>query len=798
MYNEIDMKETIDDSFCQYAGAVLQSRALVDVRDCLKPSARQIFFCLYNAGFLDSKPYHKTLSAIGKSTDIYIHGDASAEGIMIRSGQDFAMRNPLMDISGNTGTLQKSGNWAAPRYTECRLSGLTTKLFEDLKKDTIEEWRNNYDDTIQYPSVLPSKGFYNIVNGSLGIGVGAGSMIPQFNLKDVNKALETLLTNPDASFEDIYCQPDFATGGYLINEPIVKNTLKYGNKENAEKAGVKEAGACKLRAVIDYDKKDNCLIVKELPYSVYTNTICEQLEAIIEDEEHNPGIDRFNDLTSDVPLIKIYLHKGIDPDRVQRFLYKNTSLEYYFGINLTMLGDNGRFPKVFTWKEALQEHIDHECVVYRRGFEFDIKKINSRIHILDGIIICLASIDEVIKTIKNSSSTADAKINLISKFKLDDEQATAVLDMKLARLSHLEVEKIKKEKNELATKRDNIQKILDNKELFNNELIKGWKDIANKYGDDHRTKVITVTEPANEEKEIEQIKAEEVVVITTQNGFIKRVPASSFKVQKRNGVGIKSADEVIMDTCKTNTIDIMMFFTDKGKMYRLLVNDIPSGNNTSKGINIGNLIQLDAGEKVISVSSLHRKSLPQFAIFITKNGMIKKSLLSEYTIAKRNSGVAAIKLQKEDSVAKVIFQDNEEIMVFTKNSMAIRFETEKIAPIGRNTAGVKAINLKDGDSVLTALPIHKYSDNLFLAFDGGFGKRVNLDEFSVQGRGGKGVSIGKEVLAGAAMVSDTDNILICGATNTICIAAKDVPISGRTTQGVGLIKGNIIKSIAKI
>ena len=307
-----------------------------------------------------------------------------------------------------------------------------------------------------------------------------------------------------------------------------------------------------------------------------------------------------------------------------------------------------------------------------------------------------------------------------------------------------------------------------------------------------------MTEDEADEKEIEEVPPEEVVVVTTQGGFIKRVPMSTFKVQRRGGVGIKSTDDVIMDTCKTNTIDVMMFFTDKGKMYRLLVNDIPEGTNASKGVNIGNLIQLEAGERVISVSSLKRKSLPQFIIFVTRQGLVKKTLLSEYTTTKRSGGVNAIKLHENDDVARVIFQDDEELILVTKNGNAIRFETSGIAPIGKNSYGVKGVNLKPGDYVVTALPIHKYTDDLFVAFDGGIGKKINTDELPAQARGGVGVTIGKETVAGAAMVGKGDKLIITGTASSICIDAKEVPLLGRTAQGVGLIKGNVIKSIAKI
>ena len=369
-----NLKDIIEESFGQYAGAVTQSRALVDVRDCLKPSARQIFYCLYTDKFLHSKPFKKTLKAVGSAMRMYIHGDSSCEGVLMRSGQPFAMRYPLIEVEGSYGNLMESGNWAASRYTSSRLSEISESLFNDIKKETILEWRDNYDDTEQYPSVLTSKGFYNIVNGTMGIGVGAASSIPAFNLNDVNKALIHLLWNPDCSFEEIYCAPDFATGAILLNEEEVKESLKNGT-----------GFACKLRAIIDYDTKERVLIVKEIPYGVYTNTICKELEDILNGDE-NPGIDRFNDLTGEKPLIKIYLKRNASPEKVLRYLYKKTSLQSHYGINMTMLKD-GRFPQVFSWKAALTEHLRHEKEVYIRGFNFDLKKIKARLHIVEGIII---------------------------------------------------------------------------------------------------------------------------------------------------------------------------------------------------------------------------------------------------------------------------------------------------------------------------------------------------------------------------------------------------------------------------
>lgn len=786
-----DLKKVIDESFSQYSAAVIQSRALVDSRDFLKPSARQIFYSMLLNKLVHKNPYKKTANAVGLSmADFYIHGDSSCEGIIMRAGQDFAMRYPLVEVKGNAGSLIESGNWAASRYTESRLAELSNYLFADIDKNVIEEWRDSYDNTKQYPGVLSSKGFYNIVNGTSGIATGIASSIPQFNIKDVNKALETLLLNPETTFEELYCQPDFATGAYLINEEEVKNALKYGSKALAIYNG-NDGAACKLRAKIDYEQKENCLIVTEIPYGVYTNTICGQLEALIENDEINPGIDRFNDLTGSTPNIKIYLKKGANIQRAIKSLYKNTSLQYHYSINMTML-DKGRFPKVFTWKEALQSHIDHELEVYKRGYEFDLSKIKHRIHIIDGLLICMASIEEVIQTIKTSSSTADASKNLQSKYLLDEEQSKAVLDMKLSRLAHLEVQKLENEKVDLTKQAEKIEAILNDRNLLNQELIKTWHEISNKYGDEHRTKVIKVTDDSSEEKEIADVVAEDCVVMLSQSGNIKRVMSKNFKVQKRNGKGVKNKDEIMIATINTNTIDNLLAFTDKGKMYRLLVDDLPEGTSAP----IASYIGLEDNENVIAITSLERYNRKKYVVFITKNGMIKKTELEEYIKTKRSSGIAAIKLGEDDTIANVIFLNDEDLVLITKCGMSIHFDTTSINAIGRNTAGVKSIKLNEDDYVLTGIPVNRNSE-IAIVNELGIGKKLKIDEFPLQGRCGKGVIVSKENIAAAAVVTDEDNFLIIGYSNSICISGKEFPSLGRSASGNIMIKDKV-RNMVKI
>lgn len=765
-----NLKQIIEEGFTQYAGAVLQSRALVDVRDCLKPSARQIFYCLYTDKFLPSKPFKKTLKAIGSAARMYIHGDSSCEGIIMRAGQPFAMRYPLIEVEGNEGSLISSGNWAAPRYTAARLSEFSVRLFDSIDKDTISEWRDNYDDTEQYPSVLPSKGFYNIVNGTMGIGVGAASSIPQFNLKEVNKALEILLLNPDVSFDEICCLPDFTTGALLLNEKEVREALKNG-----------QGAACKLRSVVEWDSKEKCFIVTQIPFSVYTNTICGELEAILNDELNNPGIERFNDLTNTEPLIKIYLTKKANPDRVLKYLYKNTSLQSYFGINMTML-ENGRFPKVFGWKAALQAHIDHEKIVYRRGFEFDLNKIEKRIHILDGLLIAIANINEVVKVIKTSTSTAAASLELQKQFLLDSEQAKAVLEMKLSRLANLEVKKLEEEKEKLQAEAARIHAILENEELFNQELINGWREIAQKFGDARRTQILNIE---NESKE--PIEKKQLSLSFTNKGAIFVDETSALYSQRRNGIGTKfklDKEEFIVDNLVGETTDEILFFTNKGNYYHSKISVFNIGEKQYISSILPNCID----ENFVAAAILNKNNQKKYIVFVTKNGIIKKSELLEYNL-KRNGGSSAIKLDSNDEIVSILFTNDEKIGILSKNGQFIVIESSKIRSIGRVARGIIGMKLESNDYVISARAILQETKEIFSISKEGYGKITSIKEFNITNTNTKGTKIQKaeEMCDFLALSSKTD-ILINSSTTQIRIKYSDIPIASRGTQGVRLIK----------
>ena len=789
-----NLKPVIEDSFIGYAGAVLQNRALVDVRDGLKPSSRQIFYSMLLHKLTSDKPHKKTANAVGMAmADFYIHGDSSCEGIIMRAGQPFAMRYPLVEVKGNKGSLIESGNWAAMRYTESRLSKLMGHMFDDINKDTISEWRDNYDNTKQYPAVLPTKGFYNICNGTMGIAVGMASSVPQYNLKELNNALITLLKNPDCSFDDIYCAPDFATGAILYNEKEVKDSMRDGY-----------GAACKLRSVVEYNSKERCFEVTEIPYSVYTNTICKQLEEIVNSDD-NPGIDRPDakngekpvvDLTGKTVLIKIYLSKTANPDKVLRYLYKNTSLQSYFGINFTML-DKGRFPKVFTWKEMLQAHIDHEKEVYRRGFEFDLNKIKARIHIIDGLLICLANIDEVIKTIKESASTVAAASALQKNFLLDEVQANAVLDMKLGRLSHLEVKKLEDEREECIKSAGKIEKILNDTELFNQQLINGWEEISKKFGDERRTKVINLD--TKNDDEVVETKSLQVMLTNKNNLFAYEV--SSLYTQKRGGVGTKiklAADEFVIASANIETNEELLLFTNNGNYYHVPANQIVLNQVVSPY----NLFSIKDSEEICTISSLSKKNGKKYLLFLTKKGIGKKSETSEYNI-KRGNGNRAITLDGGDEIANVLPVNEKEIVgILTSQGNFLLINSDDIRETGRVTRGVHAIKLNEEDYVVSARAIPNGVTEIISITGNGYFKKTDYSEFTIQSKNTKGLKIQKFELndwtADFVPIIKKSDLIIASTRSTIRLTTDDVPKLGRGAKGNKSIKLNPTDNIIKI
>ena len=776
---EVNLTPIIKDSFTQYAGAVLQSRALIDVRDGLKPSARQIFYSMLTRKLTSSNPHKKTANAVGMAmADYYIHGDSSCTAVIMRAGQPFAMRYPLVDVKGNAGSLIESGNWASMRYTESRLSKLSNILFEDIDKETIFEWRDNYDNTKQFPAVLPTKGYYNIVNGCQGIGIGMASSVPQYNLKELNTALIHLLYNPDCDFEEIYCAPDFATGAILYNEEEVKQSMKNGT-----------GFACKLRSVVEFDAKDRCFVITEIPYNVYTNTICGELEQIIEDE-NNPGIERFNDLTGKTALIKIYLSKKANPDKVLRYLYKNTSLQYYYSINFTML-DQGRYPKLFTWKEMLQAHLEHEKSVYINGFQFDRRKILARLHIIEGLMKAISIIDEVIKTIKQSADAKNASIGLQRLLGIDEIQAKAILDLKLSRLTHLDITKLETEKSSLETEKERIEAILGDEILLKKEIEKGLREVAEKFGDARRTKILNIS---NDEETIEQ---KQLSLSFTNEGAVFVSETSTLYSQRRNGVGSKfklDKGEFVVDTLIGNNTDEVLFFTQRGTFYHLKMGEFNIGEKQY----LNSLLPINGDDEIKSATILSKDTESSNILFLTKNGILKKSALSEYNL-RRNTGVQAIKLDDGDLIASILILKDERVGILTKEGNFIIIETKDIRPIGRVARGVVGIKVNEGDKVVSGRVIPKETREILSVSEDGYSKRTDINEFKITGRATKGVKIQRaDNLCDFLPLIDLSDILVVSSTTQIRVKAEEIPVLSRGTQGVKTLKLGENSKVIKI
>lgn len=710
--------------------------------------------------------------------------DTACYGALCKITQPYLMRYPLVDGDGNLGTQEGNGMEAAARYTNVKPSKYADLMMTDFKKNVVplkETYNGEYMEPVVLPSLLPNA----IVNGRQTIAIGLSHNSLPHNMTEVcNAIIARLEKNKTLTIDELMqymTGPDFPLKNTIINSKDIRAAYATGKSTNS------------LKVRGHYHIEKNNIIFTTIPYRTYRNKIKEQitknidiLSEYIEDfsDESNVGKNRL--------VFKI--KKGMNPEQVVLKLFALTDLQTSLSYNMNYIV-NGT-PKMCSMMELIDAYVNHQINILIASTKYDLDKAEKRKHILEGLILIISNIDKAIELIRSSLDKNEAREKLIKEFNLDTDQANAVLDMKLARLTKLDKDDLIKELEEKKAIIAECHKILNEEVYRNQKIIEKVEWLKNKYGDERRTQLLNIEIP-KEEKEIAEVIPEDVVVVTTENGMIKKIPVSSYRVQRKGGKGVKNSD-VIMSTIKTNTIDYMIFFTDKGKMYRTVVDNIPNGTNVSTGTPINSLIKLELNEKVIAVTSLHRQKLPKFAIFITKNGLIKKTFLSEYLKTKRNSGIAAIKLKEGDSVAKVIFQDDEDMIIISKKGMSIRFATSTISSTGKLTMGVKGINLNEKDEVVAALPIHKTTDYVAMITINGMGKKVNIKDFPQQGRGGKGTKCSSEELAGALMVDDTDNVLITGNKNVICISTKDIPLTSKNAIGNTMIKFNNVLAIAKL
>lgn len=776
-----DLRNELAVNFIEYAVAVNTDRAIPDAKSGLKPVAKRILWSAFEKGRVSSKPHVKCARIVGDVMGEYHpHGDSSIYYAMVRLSQSWVMRYTLIDIHGSNGNAAGDGP-AAMRYTEGRLSKLAEDgLLQGIKKKNVD-FIPNYDETMDEPVTLPAI-FPNLLcNPNMGIGVAmACSWLPH-NLCEVAQAIYDYLDGK----EPMLPGPDFPTGGIVINKNDIPGIMRTGH------------GSVKVRA--RYKVEKNNIVFYEIPYGETIEGLLSEIGEVC-DKKEIEGITEIRDESNKKGIrIVIECGKGVNPDSIANKLYSKTNLQTSISYNQVALVD--KTPTELNLKQCIEIYMNHNIECLKKELNFDLIKAKDRLHIVEGLLIALEDIDNVIALIKKSDNASAAKEALMTKYKLSDIQASAILDMKLSRLAKLEKIELENEKKKLINTINEISDILTKEDRQIEIIRQRLGDLVKKYGDARRTELMHIEVP-KEEKEIAEVVPVDVVVVTTQSGLIKKVSVSSYKVQRRGGKGVKSEDDAVMSTIKTNTVDYMMFFTNTGKMYRTVVDNIPDGTNATKGVPINSLVQLDQNEKVIAVTSLHRTTLPKFAIFITRQGMFKKTFLNEYLGAKRNAGIAAIKLREGDSVAAVSFQDDEEMIIVSKNGMSIRFATKDIGAIGRLSIGVKGINLAEDDEVVAALPVHKETDKLAIFTANGLGKKVELKEFMIQGRGGKGTIASKVSetgnVVGAAMVSDEDNILVTGNKTSICFSAAEVSSGSKASNGNMVIKDNRIISITKI
>lgn len=778
-----DLIKELGTNFIEYAVAVNTDRALPDARSGLKPVATRILYGAYDGGRISSKPHVKCARIVGDVMgNLHPHGDSSIYGALVRLAQPWVLRYPLIDFHGNMGNIDGDGP-AAARYTEARLSKISEMgMLSGLKKDCVD-FIPNYDESSTEPVTLPAV-FPNLLcNPNTGIGVAMACNWLPHNLREVANAIFDYM---DGKSDITLPGPDFPTGGIIINKNDIPAIMKTGH------------GSVKVRGKYNIEKQN--IIFYEIPYGTKTEDLMTEIGKV-SDEKTVEGISEIRNESNKKGLrIVIECEKNMSPETVVRKLFAKTNLQTSVSYNQVALIN--KTPTELGLLDCIKIYIEHniECII--REAKFDLKKAEARLEIVNGLLKALEDIDNIIALIKKSESAAAAKVKLIETYNFTENQAKAILDMKLAKLANLEKIELQKEKEELKNHILDLNETITNPSKQKAELKGRLRNIVDKFGDDRRTELIQI-DIKPEEKEIIEVTPEDCVVIMTQSGDIKRVASKTFKVQRKNGKGVKSEDEAILDTISTNTIDTLMVFTNKGKMYKLLVDNVPIGTNASKGVRINTLINMEPNEKVSAITSLYRQTNAEYAIFITKKGLIKKTYLSEYMKVKRGSGIAAINIKEDDEICNVTFLKDEEMIIVTKNGMAIHFPTEDITPIGRIAAGVKAIKLSDDDKVLIGIPVHQNWDTLSIFTQKGYGKRITLQELPIQKRAGKGVAIYKPTnisgnVIGATMLEDNDNVLLIGKPNSICISSKDVPVLGRNSIGNIMIKNSQIISVVKL
>ena len=780
---DVELVKEMKTSYIDYAMSVIVSRALPDVRDGLKPVHRRILYTMYQAGYTPDKPYKKCAATVGDVLGKYHpHGDAAVYDSMVRMAQDFSLRYPLVDGHGNFGSVDGDPP-AAYRYTESRMSKIALEALRDIEKDTVD-FTPNYDESLKEPIVLPSKLPQLLINGSSGIAVGMATNIPPHNLSEVIDGIIALADNRDISIDELinYIKgPDFPTAGIIMGRSGIRAAYHTGRGKILMRA----------RAEIEGEEGEKQrIIVTELPYQVNKARLVEKIAELV----HEKRIEGIKDLRDESDRrgmrIVIEIKKDANANIVLNHLYKNTQMQETFGVIMLALVDNQ--PKILNLKEVLENYLKFQEEVITRRTRFDLKKAQARAHIVEGLLIALENIDAVIKTIR--SSYDNAKINLMNEFKLTDIQAQAILDMRLARLQGLEKEKLDDEYNELLSKIKYYNEVLNDESMVLGIIKEELLVIKEKFGDERRTEITNVVDEIDIEDLIEE---EENVITLTHFGYIKRIPTSTYTSQRRGGKGIKGLstreEDFVEHIIVGSTHDTLLFFTTRGRMYRLKAYQLPEAGRQAKGSAVINLLPIEKDEKITAVIPIREFEEDKYLVMCTKKGIIKKTSLSDYNSI-RKGGLIAISLDDDDELIKVERTDgSNEIIVATNKGMAIRFSEQNVRPMGRVTRGVKAITLRDDDYVI-GMCIPSEGFELLAVTENGYGKRTSLSEYRVQTRGGIGIKTYKcsEVtgnVIGIYSVDDSEDIILITSEGIIIrISAADIRTIGRTTKGVRLMR----------
>ena len=784
---ERDIEAEMKTAYIDYAMSVIVQRALPDVRDGLKPVHRRILYTMYEDGLTSDKPYRKSATTVGDVLGRYHpHGDSSVYDAMVRMAQTFSLRYPLIDGHGNFGSIDGDGA-AAYRYTEARMSKISELMLTDIEKNTVD-FIPNFDDRLQEPSVLPAKIPALLVNGSSGIAVGMATNIPPHNLTEVINGIIKIIDDDnvtDDQLMQIIKGPDFPTGGMILGRDAIKQAYTTGK------------GKITVRAEAEIEELSNGrqkIIVTSLPYQVNKAKLIENIANLVKDKRIE-GISELRDESDRENAVRIHigLKKDANAKVVLNLLYKNTQMQDTFGVIMLALVDGE--PKILTLRQCLDYYIDHRKSVILRRTQFELDKALARAHILEGLKIALDNIDEVINIIR--SSYDDAKERLMERFGLSEIQAQAILDMRLKTLSGLQREKIEEEYNELMKLIAHLREILASDRLVYDIIKEELLEIKEKYGDERLTKIVAAEGEFNEE---DLISNEQTVVALTHFGYIKRMPIDTYKSQKRGGKGITGIstreEDFVKQIFTASTHDTILFFTNKGKLYRLRGFEIPEAGRTAKGTAIVNLLSLDAGEKVSAVIPIANFEEGKYLLMATKNGLIKKTPLIEYD-SSRKTGLLAITLKEDDELIDVRLTDGEDnIVLVTCKGLCITFNEKDVRPVGRSAQGVLGIRLDDEDIVIgmESILAEDKKATLLAITENGFGKRTELDEYRVQNRGGRGVITYKITpktgnIVGIRIANEEDDVMLITNSGTLIrLKVKDVSVLGRATQGVTLMR----------